>query len=151
MHNHQYQQLGGRYNNSANLRSCFRQRVLSGLPPTGTWILTRSPGGVTTNGTGTSTNHIRDCSWNIYLHTVTSALGCISNSSANVVINAVPSAPSAPLVGAIISLPAPLATGSVVLSGLPSSGNWILTRSPGAQQLTEPGQVLPYPGLCQDL
>jgi len=42
--------------------------VLNGLPATGTWTLTRTPGGTTTTGTGTSKNHFRTWSRNIYLH-----------------------------------------------------------------------------------
>ncbi len=63
--------------------------VLSGLPATGTWTLTRTPGGVTTTGTGTSST-ISGLAPGTYTFKVTNAAGCISPSSANVVINAAP-------------------------------------------------------------
>jgi C1A family cysteine protease len=63
--------------------------VLSGFPATGTWTLTRTPGGTTTTGTGTSTT-ISGLTAGTYTFTVTNALGCTSPASANVVINAQP-------------------------------------------------------------
>ena len=61
--------------------------VLSDLPASGTWTLTRSPGGETTSGTGTSTT-ISGLASGTYTYTVTNASGCISPASANVNINA---------------------------------------------------------------
>ncbi|MDA6072869.1 hypothetical protein NJT12_24965, partial [Flavobacterium sp. AC] len=63
-----------------------------------------------------------------YTFTVTNAVGCISAASGNVVFNAQPATPSAPTVGIITHPTCTVATGSVVLNGLPS-GNW--TINPG--------------------
>ena len=63
---------------------------------------------------------------NIYL-TVTNALGCIS-AATSIIINAQPVTPAAPTVGIITQPTCTVATGSVVLSGLPA-GNW--TINPG--------------------
>lgn len=67
--------------------------VLSGLP-SGSWTITRSPGGVTTTGNTTSTTIFGLPAGATYTFTVTSANGCASPSSANVAIIAVPSAPT---------------------------------------------------------
>ena len=67
--------------------------ALSGLPASGTWTLTRNPGAVTTTGTGTTTT-INGLAPGTYTFTVTNAAGCISVSSANVVINAQPATPA---------------------------------------------------------
>jgi len=97
--------------------------VLSGLP-SGSWTI--NPGAI--SGTGTSTT-ISLLASGIYNFTVTNAAGCVSVASATVVINAQPGTPAAPIVGAIIQPTCTVATGSVVLSGLPS-GTW--TVNPGA-------------------
>jgi hypothetical protein len=70
--------------------------VLNGLPSTGTWVLTRMPGVVVTSGSGTSTTSTGLLS-GTYTYTVTNASGCISGSSANVIINQQPVSPSTPL------------------------------------------------------
>ena len=112
--------------------------VINGLPPTGTWTLTRNPGGIITNGTGTSTT-VLGLAPGTYNFTVTSAQGCISPSSANAVIIPPPSSPTPPVIGAITQPTCALSTGSVVLSGLPSPGNWTLTRSPGGVTVSGSG------------
>ena len=104
--------------------------ILNGLPATGTWTLTRSPGGSTSAGTGTSST-ITALAAGTYTYTVTNAAGCTSVGSGNIVINAQPATPKAPIVGTIIQPTCTVATGSVVLTGLPASGTWTLTRSPG--------------------
>jgi len=104
--------------------------VLNGLPSAGTWILTASPGGTTTSGTGSSTTISGLAAGTTYTFTVTNALGCISAASGNVTINVRPASPSAPVVGAITQPTCAISTGSVVLSSLPS-GTWTLTRTPG--------------------
>ena len=96
--------------------------VLSGLPA-GNWTI--NPGGIT--GTGASTT-ITDLAPGTYNFTVTNDAGCISAATADVVINTPPAAPSAPVVGTITQPTCTVATGSVVLSGLPA-GNW--TINPG--------------------
>ena len=62
---------------------------------------------------------------------VTSTAGCISNPSADVIINAAPVAPTAPIVGSVTQ-PASCAasTGTVILNGLPATGTW--TINPGS-------------------
>jgi len=61
---------------------------------------------------------------------LTDANGCTSTATSNVVINAIPTAPVSPLVGTITQPTCTTPTGSVVLSGLPSTGNWTITGSP---------------------
>ncbi len=121
--------------------------VLSGLPATGTWTLTRSPGAVTSTGTGTTTT-ITGLATGTYTYTVTNATGCISTASANVVINAQPATPTAPTVGIITQPTCAVATGGVVLSGLPATGTWTLTRSPGAVTSTGTGTTTTVTGLA---
>jgi uncharacterized protein (TIGR02145 family) len=120
--------------------------ILSGLPSSGNWTLTRSPGSITTSGSGTSTA-ISNLAAGTYTFTVTNALGCVSASSGNVVINAQLATPSAPVVGTITQPTCSVATGSVILSGLPSSGNWTLTRNPGGITSSGSGTTLTVSGL----
>ncbi len=112
--------------------------ILNSLPSTGDWTVTRNPGGQTTTGSGTSTT-ISGLTPGAYTFTVTNALGCISAASSNVVINAQPDTPPAPVVGAITQPTCALSTGSVALSGLPATGNWTLTRTPGNITITGSG------------
>ncbi len=104
--------------------------VLNGLPPAGDWTITRSPEGQTTTGSGTSTT-INGLAPGTYTFTVTNSNGCVSASSANVVINAQPDTPTAPVTGDITQPTCALSTGSVEVSGLPATGTWTLTRTPG--------------------
>ena len=104
---------------------------LYGLPSNGTWTLSRSPGGITTVGSGT-TILIPDLPPATYTFTVTNSSGCISPPSADIVINAQPMIPTPPVIGIITSPTCILPTGSVQMTGLPSSGPWTLTRYPGA-------------------
>jgi len=60
--------------------------VLSGLPASGTWTLTRTPGNITTTGSGTSTT-ISGLTSGTYTYTVTNSNSCISSASNNIVIN----------------------------------------------------------------
>ena len=69
--------------------------VLSGLPA-GNWTVTRNPGNVTTAGTG-ATLTVTLLATGTYTFTVTNSAGCVSPSSANVVINAQPASPAAPV------------------------------------------------------
>jgi large repetitive protein len=68
--------------------------VLNGLPASGIWTITRTPGGVTT-GTGTSTT-ISGIEPGSYTFNVTSSSGCTSSASASVIINAQPASPAVP-------------------------------------------------------
>jgi len=96
--------------------------VLSGLP-SGNWTI--NPGAIA--GTGT-TYTISGLAAGTYNFTVNNG-SCTSVASADVVINAQPVTPATPAVGTITQPTCAVATGSVVLSGLPS-GNW--TINPGA-------------------
>ena len=102
--------------------------MLSGLP-TGSWTI--MPGNVT--GT-TPTTTITGLAAGTYNFTVANAT-CTSPASANVVINAQPASPTAPIVGTITQPTCSLATGSVMLSGLPT-GSW--TIMPGNVTGTTP-------------
>ena len=70
--------------------------VLNGLPATGTWTI--NPGAITGTGTSTTISNLIPGTYNF---SVTAAAGCISNPSADVVINAAPVAPTAPIVGTV--------------------------------------------------
>jgi gliding motility-associated-like protein len=110
--------------------------LLLGLPSSGIWTLIRYPGTVTTTGSGTSIT-ITGLALGTYNYTVTTAVGCLSVPSANVVIPAQPPTPAAPTVGTITQPTFAVPTGSVVLSGLPSTGSWVITLLPGG--VTTPG------------
>ena len=75
--------------------------VLNGLPPSGTWTLTRNPGGIKTTGTGVSKT-ISGLATGTYTFTVTNAAGCNSGSTSAVTIPLQPGIPSV-----IITNPAP--------------------------------------------
>lgn len=64
-----------------------------GLPATGTWTLTRTPGGTTTSSAGTSAT-VGGLAAGTYTYTVTNASSCISAASVNVVINNPPPVPN---------------------------------------------------------
>jgi YVTN family beta-propeller protein len=100
--------------------------LLSGLPASGTWTLTRNPGGTTTTGTGTSTT-IPGLAAGTYNYTVTNAAGCISAVSANVVINAQPPTPTA-----TASNNGPIRIGSsLILTGGPVGMTYLWTGPNG--------------------
>ncbi len=96
----------------------------------GTWTLTRTPGGTTT-GSGTSTSPSTGLAAGTYTWTVTNAAGCISGSSTPAVINTPPVTPTAPTVGTITQPACGETTGSVPLSGLPASGSLDPDKNPG--------------------
>ncbi len=112
--------------------------VLNGLPSAGTWTLTRSPGGSAVTGTGTSRT-ISGLLAGTYTFTVTNSSGCISATSAGIVITPRPIVPSAPVIGTITQPTQAIPAGSVVLNGLPSSGTWTITRTPGGVTITGTG------------
>jgi gliding motility-associated-like protein len=103
---------------------------LLGLPATGTWTLTMYPGTISTTGEGSNTT-ISGLETGTYNFTVTNAAGCASVPSSNVVIPAQPPTPTAPVIGMIVQPTYEVPTGSLVLEGLPSSGSWTITRTPG--------------------
>ena len=74
---------------------------LISLPSSGTWTLTRTPGGVTTPGTGSSIL-ISGLSPGTYSWTITTGWGCASEPSLDVTINDQPEIPGQP--GAISGL-----------------------------------------------
>jgi gliding motility-associated-like protein len=102
--------------------------VLDGLP-LGTWTITRYPGTITSTGEGMSTTITGLAAGSATNYTVTNSSGCTSLPSSNVVINAQPVTPSAPVVGTITHPTFAVPSGSVILSGLPA-GSWTLTRNP---------------------
>ena len=95
--------------------------ILNGLPASGTWTI--NPGNL--SGTGT-TYTLTGLAQGTYNYTVTTATACTSVASANVVINAPPAGPAAPIVGTIVQPSCALVTGSALLTGLPSTGTWII-------------------------
>ncbi|NBX79292.1 MAG: hypothetical protein EBQ94_02765 [Flavobacteriales bacterium] len=101
---------------------------LSGLPASGNWTVTAS-NGLTLAGTNSTTGTFTGLPTGNYTFTVTNADGCTSTASANAVINAQPITPTAPVIGAITQATCSTPTGSVALSGLPSS-TWTVTGSP---------------------
>jgi serine protease inhibitor len=124
--------------------------VLSGLPASGSWTITSSPDGTTTTGTGTSTTIVSLADGITYSFTVTTSDGCTSASTSNVVINDQPETPSVPTIGTVTQPTCTVATGSIVINGLPSAGSWILTRSPNGTSITETGTSISVSGLIAD-
>ncbi|MEI8202005.1 MAG: T9SS type A sorting domain-containing protein [Bacteroidota bacterium] len=88
--------------------------VLSGLPNNGSWTITRTPGAVTSTGSGT-TSTISGIPTGTYTFTVTNSSGCVSLASANVVINAAPTPPTAPVVTRV---------GNVLQSNIAAGNQW---------------------------
>ena len=119
--------------------------VLSGLPA-GNWKLTRNPGGVTINSSGSSYT-VSGLLAGTYTFTVTNAATCTSVASDEVIINAQPATPTKPVVGTIVHPTCTVATGSVVLDGLPL-GTWTITRYPGTITSTGEGTSTTITGLA---
>ena len=120
--------------------------VLEGLPSSGTWILTRMPGGVITTGTGTSTT-ISGLEPGTWTYTITNASGCTSAPSENIIILPPPAVPTAPLIDSVAQTSCTVATGTIYLSGLPAAGTWTLTRYPGPAITTGTGTTTAVTGL----
>jgi gliding motility-associated-like protein len=118
---------------------------LSGLP-SGSWTLTASPGGVTQNGTGSTTQYAGLSANTTYSFTVTNDDGCTSVNSVSAAINPAPITPSAPLIGTISQPTCNLPTGSVDFTGLPV-GIWTLTVSPGGANTSGSGSTTTFSGL----
>ena len=121
--------------------------VLNGLPSVGIWTLNQTPGGVTSTGTGTSTT-ISGLTPGTFAFTVANAAGCISIASANVVISKQSQTPTPPVVGTVMQPTCMVTTGSVLLSGLPSTGSWILSRYPGTIISQGTGTAVTISGLA---
>ncbi len=121
--------------------------ALSGLPATGFWSVISSAPKDTLPGYGT-TGAIASLTANTtYTFTVTNSLGCTSAASGNAVINAAPTIPTAPVIGTITQPNCATSTGSVALSGLPSSGTWTLIASPGGLTNSTTGTTYTFTGL----
>jgi len=97
--------------------------ILTGLPELN-WTI--NPGEITGTGSATTISGLVEGKYN---YVVTTADGCISPASADIIIFPAPSAPTAPIVGPIIQPSCTLATGSVTLTGLPALA-WII--NPGS-------------------
>ncbi|HPE21939.1 MAG TPA: gliding motility-associated C-terminal domain-containing protein [Bacteroidales bacterium] len=119
---------------------------LSGLPSPGSWRITRSPGGVVTTGSGTSTQ-VTGIPPGTYTFTVTNEGECTSSPSTPVTINQGPDIPGAPVPGTITQPGCNVSTGSVFISGLPSAGSWTLTRLPDGAVYTGTGISITVSGL----
>jgi hypothetical protein len=96
---------------------------------------------------GATTQSITVNSAGDYSVRVTDANGCQSLTSAvtSVTVNPLP---SAPVVGTITQPTCSVSTGSVALSGLPATGTWTLTRTPGGA--TQTGTGATYTTRCPD-
>ena len=103
--------------------------TISRLPATGSWTLKRTEDGSILTGTGTSIT-LTDLAPGYYSYSLTNAGGCVSSPSSNAIIKAQPETPSTPLIGMITQPSCTKATGSVIISSLPSTGSWKLLRSP---------------------
>lgn len=119
---------------------------ISGLPPSGTWTLTRYPGSINYSGTGVSTI-VTGLPSGTYTFTVTDAGGCTSEPSSDVIINTQPPTPASPDPGTVIQPTCEVPTGSVEINGLPSEGGWVLTRFPGTVTTTGSGTSITIEGL----
>jgi gliding motility-associated-like protein len=121
---------------------------LSGLPATGTWTLTLYPGLIITTGTGTTTT-VTGLAAGTYYFTVANSDGCVSPASANAVINPQPVTPAIPEIDTIIQPTCNVSTGGVVLTGLPASNTWTVTRYPGGTTFSGSGISTTITGLQQ--
>lgn len=114
--------------------------VTLGGMPTGSWNLTMYPGAIITNGTGSTANVIALVP-GTYNFTVAGQGGCSSPSSANIVVNAQPVTPAAPLTGNITAPTCPDPHGSVILTGLPQVGTWTVVINPGGSRISGSGST----------
>jgi len=120
--------------------------VLSGLPPSGSWTLTRYPEGIIYTGTGVTIT-VTGLEAGTYTFTVTNSDGCTSLPSAEVIIDPQPPTPTPPVPGTITQPTCEVPTGSVILTGLPAEGEWTLTRFPGTYASTGTGSSFTVDGL----
>jgi gliding motility-associated-like protein len=90
--------------------------VLNGLPASGTWVLTSTPGSLTQTGTGTSTTFTGLTAGTTYTFTVENAAGCVSIASGNVVIDPLPSGPTAPTASVTVQPTCTSPTGTIVVT-----------------------------------
>jgi hypothetical protein len=119
--------------------------TFSGLPSQGGWLVKSTPEDMKLPGTGTAAilSGLRP---GVYTFTVTDSVGLVSDASVSVTIGANIPSISAPVVGTITN-PDCVSTGSVVLSGLPATGTWTLTRTPDNVVTTGTGTATTVTGL----
>lgn len=112
-----------------NCNTATGSAAINGLPTTGTWILNAMPGNITSSGTGTSTifTGLLPGTYSIF---VSNQSGCTSTPVEDIVINAFASSPSKPQIGKIIHPTCNTATGSIEITGLPSTGTWQIILNP---------------------
>ncbi len=122
--------------------------AISGLP-SGSWTLTRNPGGIISTGNSLATT-LTGVPSGTYTYTVTNAAGCVSAASANVLIPVQPATPSPPLIGLITQPRYDAPFGTVVLNGLPS-GTWTLTLMPGNVVTTGTGTTKIVTGIASGI
>lgn len=120
--------------------------VLTSLPPSGSWTLTRYPEGITYTGTGVTIT-VTGLEAGTYTFTVTNSDGCSSLPSAEVVIDPQPPTPTPPVPGTITQPTCEVPAGSVILTGLPAEGEWTLTRFPGTYTIPGTGTSFTVDGL----
>lgn len=121
--------------------------ILSGLPSTGNWTITATPGGATLSGSGTNAIFSGLNPSQSYTFTVTNDGGCTSLPSNSISINGIPPNPGAPVLGTISQPSCVTPTGSVDLSGLPSTGTWTVTASPSGLVQGGSGTTMTFTGL----
>jgi hypothetical protein len=114
---------------------------LSGLPSP-SWTITSNPAGITRTGSTPTATISPLMEGTTYTFTVTNSDNCVSPPSASVPIIMQPGFPGAPVVGQITPPTCSLATGSVVLSGLPDAGIWTVRRTPGGVDTTGTGPTV---------
>jgi gliding motility-associated-like protein len=120
--------------------------ILTGLPESGTWTVTRYPGSIRTTDNG-STATITDLPAGSFNFSVTNDAGCVSLLSSDITIPDPPPAPVPPLAGTIVQPTIETPTGSVTLTGLPDSGTWTILGSPGNISTTGSGTFTTVSGL----
>jgi hypothetical protein len=106
--------------------------ILSELP-IGNWTI--NPGNIT--GTGI-TKTITELTSGTYNYSVTNDVGCTSPSVV-VIINPQPITPAAPVIDKIIQPTYNVETGSVVLTGLPPTGVWTISKIWGTNKISFTG------------
>lgn len=121
---------------------------LTGLPSTTNWNLTQFPGGISTIGSGPGTV-ISGLLPGSYTFNVTTPGGCVSNVTANVIINPQPPVPNPPVAGPAVQPTCTVSTGSVELTGLPGNGNWTVSSSPEGVSASGAGNTVVIPTLSQ--
>ena len=123
---------------------------LSGLP-SGPWTITSSPAGATQSGSGSIAvipGLIPGQSYTFTYSVISPA--CTSNPTSSVIINSVPSVPNTPIAGGVTQPTCLIATGSVAISNLPSTGGWTLTATSATlvtTTITGIGSTVSFTGL----